>query len=663
MTSVGAVINPDFIFPRDVYKYGGDFRLARTSDFDTLNPFSGSGGAWMVTITTYEGLVMVDPEWGVAPWLAASWEISDDDLTYTFYLQPNATWADGLPVTAEDVKYTFDQWKIQQLPRMAPYVKNIESVTVINPKTVQMKLYKKDVTFLSRHLSWPALMIVPKHVWENIPDWNTFDNSDPNLHYGSGPFKLKEWKKGEYCIVEANENYWQGRPYIDTITHIVIPMRDMQLMAFEKGELSVMSPIYGNEVPRFLDPAEYKIYQIEDSGQPNFYANMRRRPGDDINFRKALWYCLDREKILEAAYYGYGVIPTHMLATPYAVGGWIPPETVVEPQNLTKAAEILEAAGYKDIDGDGWREHPNGDKMTLMLTVTDADIFVKAGELIVPDLKSIGININLKVIPGGQWASVILVTKDYDLTYFRYGPGGGDPLEPLSWQTSWGENWIGFFNETYDEVYLQCADISDPDERRPLIFELQRILAENYVYVPHICNKSLKVLDIAVWDPLPNSMPWGPWSNLQSWHYYNVHLKGAPEARLIDLSFEVISEGIQKEPIPIKATIKDDKGSPIEGIYVDFVVGGVTIGSKLTDVNGVAEFTWVPVAQGTYNVNTYFAGTTAYQSIATSTKTVQIGAETPPPPPPTPPDNTMLYLGIAAVVIIGVALIFVRTRK
>lgn len=677
------VINPEFILPRDVYKYGGDFRMYRDTDYTTLNPFSGTGATWQITILTYEGLVMVDPEWGVAPWLAASWDISPDGLTYTFYLQPHATWADGLPVTAEDVKYTFDQWVEQQLPRMLPYVKNIESVTVIDEKTVAIKLIDKDVTFLSRHLSWPSLMIVPKHIWENIEDWNTFVNDDPETHYGSGPFVLKEWKKGEYCQVEANLNYWMGRPYVDTITRIVISMRDMALLAFEKGELSTFSGLQGNEVPRFLDPEKYKIYTVEDSGQPNWYPNTRQRPGNDTQFRHAMWYMIDRETIIEAAHYGYGKIPTHMLSTPYETGGWIPPETVTEPQNLTKAAEILDAAGYLDVDDDGWRDYTNGDKMELKFVVYDFERFIKSAEILMDDMQSIGIDVYLSVIPSSMWSEVHLTTFNFDFAYFRYGPGGGDPLEPMSWSTSWGDNWIGFYNETFDNVYLEASTLLDPEERKPLVWELQRIMAENYAYIPHICNIGLNVLNTEVWDPLPNSQPWGPWSNLQSWHYYNVHLKGEPGAALANLVFEAPSEAIQKEPVVIKSTITDEEGNPLEGLYIDFRVEGFTVGSQASSSNGVSEFTWVPVEDGDFEIYAAFPGTSEYQSLTTDPMTITVGSAEPEPvecpagsvwdpvqekcvleEEPTPPkDNTMLYLGVAAVIIIAVAAYYFMKSK
>ena len=654
------VINSDFILPRDTYKYGGDFRMPRTTDFTTLNPYLGTGATWMVTIISYENLVMVDPDWGVRPWLAESWDISDDGLTYTFYLQPDAIWSDGMPVIADDVKYTFDQWKIQELSRMLPYTKNINEITVIDEKTVQFELYEPDVTFLERSLVWPALCIVPKHIWETIEDWNTWDNDDPEMFVGSGPFTLKEWKKGEYCQLVANENYWQGRAYVDSITYIVINMRDIQLLAFEKGEVDIFSGLFGNEVSRFLDPAKYKVYAYEDAGQPNFYANMRQRPGNDTYFRKALWYSVDREQILDAAHYGYGVIPTHMLATIYERSGWMPPETVTEPQNLTMAASILDEGGYLDTDGDGWREYPNGDKMKLGLTVSDYERYLKSAEIIIEDMKSIGVNIGLDILAAGTWGARIVTTHDFDLTYFRYGPGGGDPLEPLSWQTSWGENWIGFFNETYDNLYIEASKVQDPEERLPMIWDLCRILAENYAFVPHVSNVNLKVINNEKWDSDPTCLPYGPFSNLQMWHYFNIHLKGDITGVGTLLTSEAPSTAIMKEPVVIKTTLVDESGNPLEGMFIDYVVGGFAVGGSMTDASGASEFTWVPLQDGSYDIQPHFRGTDKYASSESTAHSIQVGAATPDEPdepepgfqiPGFPMESTILgvVLGIAAV--------------
>jgi len=327
LSGANTVINPDFILPRDKYPYGGDLRISQLSDFPSLNPFISSGAEWVVTINVYECLVMLNPDWGISPWLAKSWDISEDGLTYTFHLQENAIWSDGVPLTSEDVKFTFEGWTTHNMPRMLPYVKNIKSIDTPDEYTVVFHLKARDNTFIPRTLAWPALCIVPKHIWKDISDWKTFLNDDPKLAVGSGPFKLKEWKKGEYCTIVANEKYWQGRPYLDGVTWIVIKMRDIQLMAFEKGELDIFRGLLGNEVPRFLKP-KYQIFQYKDPGLPQYYANNRRMPGNDTAFRQALAYCVDRQKLIDLAMYGYGVQPTHMLPPIYEAGGWIPPEDV-----------------------------------------------------------------------------------------------------------------------------------------------------------------------------------------------------------------------------------------------------------------------------------------------------------------------------------------------
>jgi peptide/nickel transport system substrate-binding protein len=359
--------HPDFL-PRGVYKYGGNFRIARRTDYPSLNPFTY--GNWQVCLNMYEMLVAVDHEWGASPWLAKTWEVSEDGLTWTFLLDERATWSDGKPVTSEDVKFTFEEWDRQQVSRMLPYTANIDYIEAPDEHTVIFHTKQIDTTFVTRTLSWPALVIVPKHIWENVGDWNTFMNDDPQYWVVNGAFKPKEWKKGEYLIIEANEDYYRGRPYVDTITWVVINMRDMQLMAFEKGEIDYFSPIYGNELQRFLKP-EYHIWQVVDSGQPNWYFNTAKAPGNNTDFREAMSYCLDRDRILESAHYGFGIKAHHMMAVPYENGNWIPPEDITHEKDLTKAGELLDAAGYLDVNDDGWREDLDGNEMKLEFIISD----------------------------------------------------------------------------------------------------------------------------------------------------------------------------------------------------------------------------------------------------------------------------------------------------
>lgn len=663
---VSAAFNPQWLEKGD-FEYGGELRIGRQTDFPGINPFTGTGAAWFYSTLVYENLISSGPDWKISPWLAKSWEISEDGLTYTFHLYENATWSDGVPLTSEDIKFTFEGWVTHEMNRMIPYVENVDRIDTPDAYTVVFVLKEVDGTFITTKLAWPALCIVPKHIWENFDTWKIEDFT-PEIAVGSGPFKFGEWKRGEYLRLVANEDYWMGRPYLDAITYIVIGMRDVQMMAFEKGEIDIFRSIYGNEVPRFLGNPKYKIFQISDVGLPTWYANNRRRPGNDTAFRHAMAYMPDRDKIIDLVLYGYGSKPRHMLAPPaYDLNGWLPPESPLPEQNLTKAAEILDEAGYLDINDDGWREYPDGTQMKLYHSSSDNERYIRIAELLIEDMQSIGINVELEVLEGALWSVKAITSPDVDFTFFRYGPGSSDPREPLSWLTSWGENWVGFYNETYDELFLEARMIADLDELRPLIWDLQRILFEQMPYVPLVNQIYIHVVNVENLAGWSNPPPYGPCTNFQHWNYYNIRLPGPTAAKSTNLAISVASTAMENEPVKIDATLTDDDGDPIENKYVDFLVENVGIGAIRTDSAGKASFNWIPTQAGDYDVKVSFAGDSEYATSASDIKLVSIASKQPEPgpePEPEPqPDNTMLYLGVVIVFLVAVALIYSRMRK
>jgi len=663
--SAKAVYNPDFVLPRGEYKYGGDLRISRNTVFPTLNPFSGTGASWYYSTLVYEGLVTMGPDWNPEPWLARSWKISKDAKTYTFYLWENATWSDDVPLTSEDVKFTFEGWKEHEMPRMLPYIKNIDNIETPDEYTVIFHLNETDTTFIPRLIMWPALCIVPKHIWENIEDWNKFEVGDPELSIGSGPFKFDEWKKGEYVRVVANENYWMGRPYLDSITFIIIQMRDMQIMAFEKGELDIFRGLQGNEVGKFLGKPEFLIYQNVDVGVSNLVANMRRRPGNDTAFRHALAYCVDYDKIIDLAYYGYGAPVRHFLTPPpYDDAGWVPPETAVKDLNTTKAAEILDEAGYLDVNGDGWREYPDGSTMKLKMSEPDYERYIRIAEIIMDPLTSIGVNIESEVLDWGLWSVKTIQAPDYDLTYFRYGPASGDPREPLGYLVSWGENWYGFYNETFDELYSESLKIVEPDELRPVIWELQRVLAEQMPYIPIPNAINLHVVNVEKLAGWSNPIPYGPCVNGQHWFYYNLHLPGPPASISTMLDIDVAESATENNPVSIAARLVDEEGNSIEGKYIDFNIAGISVGALQTSSGGTATFTWVPTEEGSFEIKITFAGDPEFAKSESEAKTVIVGAVAPPPPPP-PPNYTPYYVaaGIVIIVLVIAGVLISRARK
>jgi len=610
---------------------------------------------------------MIGPDWMPYPWLAKNWEISKDVRTYTFHLWENITFSDGVPLTSEDVKFTWDGWKKQNVTQQRSKWENVDYIETPDPYTVVFHLKKSDGSFIESAISHFTSMVVPKHIWKNIENWNTFVNDDPKLAIGSGPFKLKEWKKGEYIRLEVNKNYWWGRAYADELIWVVVGMRDMQLMALEKGEIDMMY-INANEIPKFLDPHKFFIYQVLDPGLPHWFPNHARRPGNDIAFRRAMEYMVDRNKIINLAHFGYGAIPSHILPPSYEGGGWLPPDTWTKPFNLTKAAKLLDEAGYIDVDKDGWREHPNGDKMKLDMVVSTAEAYVKSAEVIVESMQRIGINVKLGVYEGPT-VTAKMTSKDFDFGYSRWGPGGGDPIEPLNWYSSlgMGSMYAGWSNATFDKKLAEAKTLVDYKDKRAAIWELQRIMEENVAFVPHVTQFYIKVVRSDKWEPLPNTLPYGPWTNVQMFQFYNAHLVGAPPPIGTKLTVDVPKTAIKGEPMSISAILKDERGTPIEGVYIDFFIGGVSAGSRQTDSKGVAKFNWVMVNPGSFEIKGIFTGSLNYQKAESEAVTIKIEAPqptpTPPPLPPPQPDYTMYYLAAAVIIIIVGALLYRRTRS
>jgi peptide/nickel transport system substrate-binding protein len=658
------VIQPEeFILPRGEYKTGGILTIPQTDPYEHLNAYLWT--CFPPNTLMYQKLICGNQEWGVSPQLAKSWEVSEDLKTYTFYLNEKVKWSDGVPTTSEDVRFSFGVIA-PEMPMMQSLIENIDRIDTPDNYTVVFHLIDPDPLFIKFNLMYAPMVVLPKHIWEQVEDWTTFKNDDPKLWVGNGPFLIKEWKPDEYVRCVANENFWRGRPYLDEVRWVVIRMRDMQLMALEKGEVNYFSNLQGNEVPRILEePEKFRIYQTLDKGFPFWVANNRRRPGNDTSFRHAMTYMVDRNQIIDVACQGYAVRQTHYLPELYRTGGWIPPEDITHDVNVTKAAEILDEAGYIDIDGDGFREYPNGDKMELEFVISRAGIRAKIANILIEVMNNVGIKTTgLMATVAMCNAKVYSPPWDYDFYWSRSGAASNDPREVLGWLHTEGRNWFGFYNETYDELWEKTLTIYDPEELRPLIWKLQEILAENEPFVPMQSFVYLYVVDIETFDGWSKAEGYGPLS--QWWQYYNIHLKGSPGPVGSKLTLDIPASILIAETASFSAAIKDDAGVPIEGVYIDFSVNDIIVGAGKSNKDGEVSFTWPPTMAGNFEVKATWSGSMNYEGCESTAKTLKVETVTTPSPTPSPgptptptptptPNYTPYY--IAAVVVAIVVLV------
>ena len=294
----------------------------------------------------YNSLVKLDENLYPVSDLAEKWHISDDGKVWTFYLKKNVLWHDGYPFTAEDVKFTIDTLLD---PKTNTYNRGLFMVDdtpicakVVDKYTLEIKLAKPFAPLLT-NLS--VIGIIPEHILKG-QDINMSDfNSSP---VGTGPFKFKEWRSGETIVLEANKNYYKGKPYLEEVAFRIIPNSESRLIALETGQIDV-GEIPVKEYERISRFENLKVYRWYDLSYYYLGFDLTNELFKGSEVRKALAYGINKDEIVSSVLQGYGKPATGPI--PYS--SWAYSSDVEKYKyNHEKAAGILKK--------DGWKPGPDG---------------------------------------------------------------------------------------------------------------------------------------------------------------------------------------------------------------------------------------------------------------------------------------------------------------
>lgn len=325
---------------------GGIFRYAATEDPVSLLPWWGNIGAGTYDTDIYETLVEYDENNILIPYLAKDWDVSDDMLTYTFYLEENVLWHDGVPFTAEDVVFTYEglineDSGTTQTGRLG---KNIASVELIDEYTVEFHL--KDVNAGAFSICFVSY-IIPKHLFEGVPlsEWKHTDMATKHP-IGTGPYKFVSWTPEESVILDKFEDYWkEGEPSFDQRVSIILPDKATALAALIAGEVDYLVA---------TGYTEDQLDQARDSPNLKFVMELRTRPLmlginlqhpilNNIYVRKAISAAVPREKLCNQVLEGQA-IPGYSLWNEL-YWQWDPNLRVPE-YDIDQAKQYMEMAGY-----------------------------------------------------------------------------------------------------------------------------------------------------------------------------------------------------------------------------------------------------------------------------------------------------------------------------
>lgn len=533
-------VNPEEFNP-EPGREGGTIYFILSGDPKTLNPaLAQETTSTAVLDGVFSGLVRLDLKtMEVKPDLAERWEVSEDGRVWTFYLRKGVRWSDGTPFTAEDVVFTFNEiYYNDSVPTSVRDILTVKGkkikVEKVDDYTVRFILPEPFAPFLNAL----SVEILPKHKLERFVREGTFNtawnvNTDPEEIVGTGPWVIKEYVKGQRIVYERNPYYWErdeeGRrlPYVERRVGIIVSDPDTAILKFVNGEVDYIGlrPQDIQFIARQKNP-EIKVYDLGSTPSTTFLV-FNQNPRAKIPkyklrwfrnrlFRVAISHAIDREGISYLVYNGLAkplYTPITEANRPYFDEGYFPKFEY----DLEKARRILESIGFRDRDGDGILEDPEGHDLKFTL-ITNAGNKEREtiGNIIKEDLKKIGIEVHFQPIdfnslvsrltsPPYEWEAVIIgLTGSIDPHFGRnvwHSSGQLHMWNPVQKEpeTDW--------EREVDRLIDMGATELDPEKRVEIYRKAFRIITEQQPMIFIATPKSL----LAVYDRFGNLFPtvWG----------------------------------------------------------------------------------------------------------------------------------------------------------
>lgn len=448
------------IAPKEV---SGTAVLVLTGEPQSFQPdFQADDYLWPMACNIYNSLFSLDNDFNVIPELATAYEVAEDGLSITVNLNPLATWHDGTPVTSADVKYTLEQIVADTAATSSATIGSIESVDTPDPNTAILNLSAPSASVIG-FLSWYGVFILPAHIYEGT-DWTT--NEANMAPIGSGPFKFVSYEPGASVELEANLEYFGEGPFLERMIYSIIPDANTQVQALLNGEVDFVDGIPSAQVATFETTDGFSMAPKIYPSPIYFGFNMTKAPLDSLDVRSAIGMAIDRDQILATALSGYGTISDRYY--PSVIEWASNPDAVAPAYDVAAANAMLDAAGFP-LDGDF--------RFSIrMLYFTGWPEVADTATVLKEQFTAIGVDLELVALEYAAWQEQ-MEANDFELGMLG-GFQGPDPANlTLRVGTGGGINYWGYTNPALDELLVQGDAGLTQEERAPIYFEAQELLA------------------------------------------------------------------------------------------------------------------------------------------------------------------------------------------
>jgi peptide/nickel transport system substrate-binding protein len=412
----------------------------------------------------------------VVPDLATGWSWNEDGTELTFPLRQGVRWHDGKPFTAADVKCTWDllmgvgSEKLRVDPRKSWY-DNVETVTTKGDYEVTFHLKRPQ----------PWLLVLLASGWSPVYPCHVSPRDMRQHPIGTGPFKFVSFKPNDSITVTRNPDYWKpGRPYLDGIEYTIMREQAPRNLAFFAGKFDA-TPL-GVSIPTlkdFKEQAPQAICEVTEVNVPRtMIVNPRVPPFDNRDLRRAMTLSLDRKAFIDIVNQGQGDIGGIMLPPPEGVWGMSPEMLKALPgydpdvaKNRAAARRIMEGLGYGP-------DH----RLATKLSTRNIPAWVDPAVILGSQLKEIYIDAELDIIDTALWYPKIM-RKDFTIGAVPIEVGVDDPDVQLfeNYVCGSARNYTGYCNAEVDKLAVAQSAEADPEKRKALVWQIERILAEDAV--------------------------------------------------------------------------------------------------------------------------------------------------------------------------------------
>ena len=466
--------------------YGDAFVVGSIGEPSTLIPLLASDSAsHEVAGYVFNGLIRYDKDLKLEGDLAESWEVSPDGLTIIFHLRRGVKWHDGAAFTSRDVLYTYRVTIDPKTPTAyADAFKQVSRAEAPDPYTFRVTYSKPFAPALE---SW-GVSVLPSHLLEGKDITKSTLSRHP---IGTGPYVFKEWVAGQKVTLEANPNYYEGRPYIGRYVYRIIPDNATMYMELTAGGVDMMgiSPVQyqrQTNTPEFTD--KFNKYRYPASAYTYLGYNLRHPLFSDRRVRQALTCAINKDEIVHGVLLGMGQV-AH---SPYKPGTWAHnPGVRGFDYNPDRARALLAEAGWLKKNSDGVLVKNGKPFRFTILTNQGNDQRLKTAVIIQNRLKAIGVEVKIRVIEWASFLSQFIDKGKFDAVLLGWTIGQDPDLYDI-WHSSKTNpkelNFIGYRNPEVDRLLEEGRGTFDMEKRKRCYYRFQEILAEDqpytFLYVP-----------------------------------------------------------------------------------------------------------------------------------------------------------------------------------